>query len=568
MATNKYQEAWFASAVGRATNPDGVGGFQCVDAFHDYGMAIFGKTWQETSGWGNAKDLFWGPSLNYWHKIVNDVNDPDLIPQRGDVVVYGGTPSWGPNPYGHIAVVLSADADGVDVIQQDGFLQCPMYVGRLKYSEPNAGTVIGWLRPNFDDDAPTPAEPAPAAAGNVRVTGPAGVKRREEPSVSGPERDVFPGDREITLAGFIRTGDPEHEVWFKGGLTGGWMWAGGFTDPSTAGLTDLTPPAAETIASHQRITGPDGATLRASPDKNGDVLSTFLPDRVLDFKGWVHGTMPYPGTHDIWLVGATSGGYVWAGAVTPANEAGLPDLNPKPGPATPVPALPAPPAVKAYDFALDFLQIGTVKVEKIPAHIGNVDVGNFPANPTWNVFHWWGTPPIPFTSPLGEWAREGSFKSPHFQVGDVRIAQIVSLKDRAYHAGREGNSSVGIEVDPRIMDRNADGTATATALKIRANLTALILALGSKYGYRAEAILHRNVPGNNTSCSPIDLAWLYAPLTAPAPAPAAPAPAAPAKPVAVPPVPVPAAPEVTPVIQDFFTRLAAWLIGILYPKGK
>lgn len=564
MATNQYQEAWFAAAPGRATDPDGVAGFQCVDTFKDYGMAIFGKGWREVSGYGNAKDLFWGPPIEYWRKIVNDVNDPNLIPQRGDVIVWGGTPSWGVNPYGHIAVVVDADANGVTVIQQDGFLQCPMFVGRLGYDNPGTGLCIGWLRPNFDE-APVLA-PAPAApAGNVRVTGALGVKRREEPSINAPIRDTFPGDRELTLAGYVRTGDKDYDVWFKGGLSGGWMWAGGFTDSSTEGLTDLTPPAQDALKAHQRITGADGAILRASPNKNGAVLGTFLPDRVLDFKGYVHGTAPYPDSTDVWLVGAISGGYVWSGALTEASADALPDLTDRSAPG------PVAPAIPAYDFKLDFLQVGTVKVEKLPAHISNVDVGNFPANPKWNVFHWWGTPPIPFTSPLGEWARENSFKSPHFQVGETRIAQIVSLKDRAYHAGKEGNSSVGIEVDPRITERNADGTPTAAALAIRANLVALIAALGSKYGYRAEGILHRNVPGNNTSCSPIDLGWVYAPLAAPpAPAPTVP-PAEPVKPVepsSGPAEPAPAPAPATPSVQDFFARLVAWLIGILYPKGK
>lgn len=557
MTTIAIQETWLAGAVGRATDPDGVAGFQCVDTFHDYGMFIFGQGWQTTSGWGNAKDLFWGPSDYYWHKTINDVNDPNLIPQRGDVVVYGGTPAWGTNPYGHIAVVVDADANGMTVIQQDGFLQVPMYVGRLKYEEPNAGTVIGWLTPNFDDDAP--AAPAPAPAGNLRTTGAYGVRRREEPSVNGAERDVFGPDLELTIGGYVRTNDPEHEVWFKGALTGGWMWAGGFTSDSLDGLTDLTPPAAEAIGAHQRITGADGATMRTGPDKNAPVVSTFLPDRVLDFKGWVHGTMPYPDTHDIWLVGAISGGYVWAGAVTPANEGGLPDLNTA-APARTVPA--------AYDFTLDFAEINGIRVEKIPAHLTNVDTGNFPAHPEFHVKHHWGTPPIPFTSPLGEWARAQSYKSPHFQVSDTRIAQITGLRDRAYHASTAGNVNVGTEVDPRVYEVGADGQPTAVALKIRANVNALDRLLERKYGYPLKGILHKNVPGNSTSCSPINLAWLDGPLTAvePAPAPVTPAPAP--EPVTPTPAPVEVPKELTPTVQDFFSRLIAWLIALLYPKGK
>jgi hypothetical protein len=551
MATNTYQEKWFAGAVGRATNPDGVAGFQCVDTFHDYGMAIFGKTWQETSGWGNAKDLFWGPSTEYWVKIQNDPNDPGLIPQRGDVIIWGGTPAWGVNPFGHIAVVLSATATSVTVVQQDGFLQCPMFVGTLGYDNPGTGPVIGWLRPNFDEPAPVAPKPNVVPA-NHRFAGDAAVNLRAEPKSTAAVLDVIKPNAEWVFTGWVygeelTISGVKTNLWFKDEL--GYAWAGLFTNGGIGGLTDLNPPKQEAIAANQRITGADGAIMRTGPDKNSAVVTVFMPDRILDFKGYVRGVAPYPNSSDVWLVGAISGGFVWSGGMTDPSTTGLPNLT---GSVVPEPA------PKAYDFALDFIQIGTVKVEKIPAHITNVDVGNFPANPKWSVHHWWGQPPIPFTSPLGEWARKESFKSPHFQVSDTRIAQIVSLKDRAYHAGPEGNSSVGIEIDPRIMERGADGAPTAVALAIAANVRNLYLALKSRYGYELTPILHKNVPGNNTSCSPIELGWLYPAPEAPAPAPA-PEPA---------PEPAPAPVPANPSVQDFFARLVAWLIGILYPKGK
>jgi hypothetical protein len=563
MATNKYQEAWFAAAPGRATNPDNVGGFQCVDAFHDYGMAIFGKTWQETSGWGNAKDLFWGPSTEYWVKIQNDPNDPNLIPQRGDVIVWGGTPEWGVNPFGHIAVCLSATAASVTVVQQDGFLQCPMFVGTLPYDGPGTGMVIGWLRPNFDE-APVPAPAPNVVPANHRFAGDAAVNLRAEPASGSAVLDKIDAREEWVFSGWVHgeeltIGNVKTDVWFKDEL--GYAWAGLFTDGSGSGLTDLNPPAAPAILPYQRDTGKDGAISRKGPDKNAEVVEVFVPDRRLDFKGYVHGTMPFPNTTDVWLVGKYSGSFVWSGGLTDGGTHDLPDLTVK---------APAPAPVAAYDFKLDFIQIGTIRVEKIPAHITNVDVGNFPANPKWSVHHWWGQPPIPFTSPLGEWARAQSFKSPHFQVGDTRIAQIVSLKDRAYHAGPEGNSSVGIEIDPRIMERGADGKPTAVAEAIAANVRYLYLALKSRYGYELTPILHKNVPGNSTTCSPIELGWLYPVVTAP---PVTPAPVEPA------PVPAPVVPAPAPedgrheaardsALLSFFADLAKKIIEWLYPKGK
>lgn len=566
MATNKYQEQWFAGAVGRATNPDGVAGYQCVDTFHDYGMAIFGKTWQETSGWGNAEDLFWGPSTEYWIKIQNDPNNANLIPQRGDVIIWGGTPDWGVNPFGHIAVVLSATTTSVTVIQQDGFLQCPMFVGTLGYDNPGTGTVTGWLRPNFDEPAPVPPKPNVVPA-NHRFAGDAAVNLRAEPKSGTTVLDTIKANQEWVFSGWVR-GEPltisgvKSDVWFKDEL--GYAWSGLFTDGGTGGLTDYNPPPAPAILPHQRDTAANGAIARKAPDKNGEVVEVFVPDRRLDFKGFVRtGTPPYPGTTDVWFVGKHTGSYVWAGSMVDEGTHDLADLTPK------TPALP-PVVVPAYDFKLDFIQIGTVLVEKIPAHNTNVDVGNFPSNPKWSVHHWWGTPPIPFSSPLGEWARAQSYKSPHFQVSDTRIAQIVSLKDRAYHAGPEGNSSVGIEIDPRITELGPDGKPTAVALAIAANVRNLYLALKSRYGYELTPILHKLVPGNNTSCSPIDLAWLYAPLTAPPVTPA---------PEPTPPVTAPVEPAPAPgdgkheavrenVLLTFFADLAKKIIEWLYPKGK
>ena len=178
--TTVYQENWFATAVGRATDPDHVGGFQCVDTAKDYAERIWAATvWQNAwPGAGNAKDMISTASTAYWDIIINDPTAHDQIPQRGDVIVWGGTGDNGVNPYGHIAVVTGADINGVDVIQQDGFLQVPMFADRLGYWNPGTGTVIGWLRPKFDDyvslpqgSTVTPITPETVAIVNGAING-------------------------------------------------------------------------------------------------------------------------------------------------------------------------------------------------------------------------------------------------------------------------------------------------------------------------------------------------------------------------------------------------------------
>lgn len=563
--TNEYQEKWFATAPGRFTDPDGVAGYQCVDAAKDYFMAIFGVSWWK--GWpgaGNAKDMLGTIDPEYFDVIWNDVNDPNLIPQRGDIVVWGGTPDWGVNPYGHIAVVLSADANGVTVIQQDGGLQCAMFVGTLAYYLPTAGTVIGWLRPKFD----APAAPAPAApAANQRLVGQFNVNQRDAAATSGKViRTIAAGTTE-TWDGFVHgeavtVGGLTSDVWFKD--SAGYAWSGGFEDSSTNGLVDLTPATEKPLAPFQRVTGEHGAILRAAPDKNADAVQTFVPDRVLDFKGYVHGTQPYGDGNDIWFVGKTSGQYVYSGALTDPSTAGLSDLTPAPATPAPVPA-PAP-VVKAYDFKLDFIQIGTVKVEKIPADIGNVDVGNFPASPGTAVCHWWNKLEVhpAIEGVIARFQQAGAFVSAHFVVDEDRIVQMVSLKDRAYHA-RESNGWVGIEINPAATERNADGSFTARALKIQKNVRDLLAALKSRYGAELALSLHKNAPGNigKTECSGLDLAWFS--LSGPVPGPVAPAPAP------VTPTPVPG-PEAATEAQRraAVEELLAALLDLFFPttKGK
>jgi hypothetical protein len=140
----KQQEDWFRTAIGRAMNLDGVADLQCVDVPNDYAEYLFGD-WQETIGRGNAKDKYQIAPDSHWIKIPNDPTKPDLIPEPGDVIVWPSMPKID-NPAGHIAVVESATAEEVTVIEQDGFLQIPARRKTHPYII-NGVLPIGWLRP-------------------------------------------------------------------------------------------------------------------------------------------------------------------------------------------------------------------------------------------------------------------------------------------------------------------------------------------------------------------------------------------------------------------------------------
>lgn len=142
--TNAAQEAWISGAVGRRVDWDN-GSFDCVDVAKDYGQAIFGVDWRTL--WpdaGNANGMFWPANPDFFELIPNDPNNPNQIPERGDIIIYGGNAA---NDAGHIAVVLAADTGGVLMIDQDSNEQRPMETERLAYDNQYTGPCVGWLRP-------------------------------------------------------------------------------------------------------------------------------------------------------------------------------------------------------------------------------------------------------------------------------------------------------------------------------------------------------------------------------------------------------------------------------------
>lgn len=138
---------WASGAIGRATDPDGVAGYQCADVPKDLFERVTGRSWRE--GWpgaGNAKDMLDTANRDWFQVIRNDPANPEQLPRRFDIVVYAGTAPGGLNEWGHIGVVWTADRDGVVLIDQDGFQQRAMGYDSLGWDNPGTGPVLGWLR--------------------------------------------------------------------------------------------------------------------------------------------------------------------------------------------------------------------------------------------------------------------------------------------------------------------------------------------------------------------------------------------------------------------------------------
>lgn len=93
-----YQE--FINAYnGKNFDYDGISGVQCVDLIKMYLDKVFGM---KPGAWGNAKDYYENfnnlPLKSVFTRILNNAS---LIPQKGDIVVWGKEVG---NKYGHIAI--------------------------------------------------------------------------------------------------------------------------------------------------------------------------------------------------------------------------------------------------------------------------------------------------------------------------------------------------------------------------------------------------------------------------------------------------------------------------------
>ncbi|MDQ5821180.1 MAG: LysM peptidoglycan-binding domain-containing protein [Actinomycetota bacterium] len=154
--THPEIEEWLTGAEGVKMNPDGRYGLQCVDLVDQYAQDLFGVHWTESvGGVVGANQLLDRVPDAYWTRIDND-GSPDLLPERGDVLVYAGN---GVNQWGHTAVALNPTLAAVQVIQQDGFAEPHQFVdgawysakpahrSTLGYDNYGTGPILGWLRP-------------------------------------------------------------------------------------------------------------------------------------------------------------------------------------------------------------------------------------------------------------------------------------------------------------------------------------------------------------------------------------------------------------------------------------
>ncbi len=419
--------------------------YDCVDIPKSWAEYLTGKSWQTSFCWGNAKDLYNNCPTTYWDKIPRGSQEP----KPGDVVVMSGAIGGG---YGHTGVVIEVIGGNIKIVQQNTFTQQAPYTGVY---DKNASYIIGYLRSKVAFTVGIAA----ALAGYQRITNDVVNYRNAANRGAGnlvtaslPDGKLKAGDT-YDFKGFVRGEAVDgNNIWFVGMYSGGYAWSGGFTDTSTHDLADLTP---ATVAGNQRQIGSDAMNYRrtalVAPD---NVIRVISAGETLTLKGYVEG-MVVDGINT-WFVYEQDGttGYVWAGGFKDSGTHDLPNLTPSAPstPVTPTPTTPAPvdptPTAPSTPAAYSFTKDVDCVTEVIPAGLGSFEYGNFPAVPLKAVIHDFGTAG---RDTIGSTINTFKLKdniSAHFVVSGKRIVQMVSIHNRAYHAGPNGNNFIGIETDP------------------------------------------------------------------------------------------------------------------------
>lgn len=193
-----------------------------------------------------------------------------------------------------------------------------------------------------------------------------------------------------------------------------------------------------TLLAYQRKVGAAGVNERTAPKTTASIFKEWPANEVLDFKGYVIGETVRD--NNVWFVGKYNGRYFWSGAFTSSATTSLPNITPQPAPAP----SPTPTPEPDYAFTKDLPSV----TEVIPAGIKSFEYGNFPASPAGIVLHDFGTDGKDTYESTVSWFKKYDNISAHFVVSKNRRTQMVALKDRAYHAGPNGNVYIGIELDP------------------------------------------------------------------------------------------------------------------------
>lgn len=131
---------WLLSSVGKRFDGDGQFGAQCKDFANAYAQWL-GHPLQP----GDAAQVWHDTQDPYWQKIPHTQS---FVPQLGDIVVWDARKA---SPYGHVAVVLEANAESFTSVDQNWHNSnletgSPAALITHTYLAPD---VLGYLRPSL-----------------------------------------------------------------------------------------------------------------------------------------------------------------------------------------------------------------------------------------------------------------------------------------------------------------------------------------------------------------------------------------------------------------------------------
>lgn len=106
--TNQDGADWALARIGQWIDTDGYYGAQCKDFVNAFTQDNFGVTFP-----GNACDLIYDSLPAGWQRIQNYA---EFVPEPGDIAIWGG---WNGNPYGHTAIIVSANLYTFDSVDQN-----------------------------------------------------------------------------------------------------------------------------------------------------------------------------------------------------------------------------------------------------------------------------------------------------------------------------------------------------------------------------------------------------------------------------------------------------------------
>ncbi|MBQ7957984.1 MAG: InlB B-repeat-containing protein [Clostridia bacterium] len=140
--TRSQAVSWANSKIGSSLDQDGVYGAQCADLIRFY-YSYLGNSPVS----GNGCDYANNSLPSGWTRIQYYNG---FVPQPGDIAVWTYTTS----SYGHVAIITSADASTMYVVEQNGSTG----VTRSHSYSYSFGTFWGVIRPDFVSDATTVPE--------------------------------------------------------------------------------------------------------------------------------------------------------------------------------------------------------------------------------------------------------------------------------------------------------------------------------------------------------------------------------------------------------------------------